>query len=368
MPSFKYTLDKGSKKFICPNCNKRTFVLYVDNETGNYLIDNYGRCDRESKCNYHQSPPKGKKSFLLSFLSCSTTSAKAYKVTDENGNIHFIPKSQVIERNGLNCWISEWFLKNNSINYLGCESKYYTDEDAPIINTITSAITIKEDPSYHHLKLVEKHYLLEPVEDHLTTYLKSVFSEVEVFGAMQNYYLTGANYYWSNSTVFWQMDQKERVHAGKIMLYDPMTGKRVKDPYNCINWMHNAIKEPDFNLNQCLFGLHRITEDSSKSIAIVESEKTAIIMSILLPDVIWLATGSKQNLKAKLIQPLIGRKIILYPDKGEFEDWQKKAENIKGLGYKVEVSNLLELTDSKPGFDLADYALLHYKKEVESDY
>ena len=262
-----------------------------------------------------------------------------------------------MEPTGKGCWITEWYLKENNYHYLGNESKYFTSDEESLINTITKAITTPEEPSYHSLKLVDQLYNEEPVKDNLNAYLGSVFNKVEVFNAMQNYCLTGTNYCWKNATVFWQIDHKERVHAGKIMLYDPFTGKRVKKPNNCINWIHNAIKEPNFNLKQCLFGLHLINEDHFKPIAIVESEKTAIIMSIVMPDVLWLATGSKQNLKAKLIEPLIGRKIILYPDKGEFTDWQKKASIIKEYGYKIDVSDLLELTDYVQGYDLADMYL-----------
>ena len=50
------TLEKGSKKHHCPDCNKKTFVLYIDTETGDYLPEQYGRCDRESKCSYHLNP------------------------------------------------------------------------------------------------------------------------------------------------------------------------------------------------------------------------------------------------------------------------------------------------------------------------
>lgn len=56
----KYRLLKGSKKWLCPNpgCGKKTFVPYVDVETGvpvNEYI--YGRCDRENHCGYHVLPP-----------------------------------------------------------------------------------------------------------------------------------------------------------------------------------------------------------------------------------------------------------------------------------------------------------------------
>jgi hypothetical protein len=52
----RYSLEKGSKKYHCPDCNKKTFVLYIDIETGDHLPELYGRCDRESKCSYHLNP------------------------------------------------------------------------------------------------------------------------------------------------------------------------------------------------------------------------------------------------------------------------------------------------------------------------
>ncbi|QNM86767.1 hypothetical protein H9W90_06525 [Polaribacter pectinis] len=53
---YKYSLDKTSRKFICPNCNKKSFVKFIDNETNNYLNEANGRCDRESKCGYFKKP------------------------------------------------------------------------------------------------------------------------------------------------------------------------------------------------------------------------------------------------------------------------------------------------------------------------
>ena len=53
---YRFILEKGSKKHLCPNCNKKTFVRYIDTETGDYLPEQYGRCDRESKCSYHLNP------------------------------------------------------------------------------------------------------------------------------------------------------------------------------------------------------------------------------------------------------------------------------------------------------------------------
>lgn len=55
---FKFQLEKGSRKHVCPSCGKRRFVRYVDIETKEYLPEQYGRCDREQSCNYHLKPGK----------------------------------------------------------------------------------------------------------------------------------------------------------------------------------------------------------------------------------------------------------------------------------------------------------------------
>jgi len=53
---YRYSLHKKSIKHLCPSCQKKQFVRYIDNETGNYLSTEVGRCDREINCGYHFTP------------------------------------------------------------------------------------------------------------------------------------------------------------------------------------------------------------------------------------------------------------------------------------------------------------------------
>jgi hypothetical protein len=329
----------------------------VDNETGSYLNDVFGRCDREQNCNYHNAPPKGKKAYLIKTLSIKSISDKACRLTDELGVISIVPKSQILEQTKNDCWINEWFLKNSTIQYLTNEVKYFYSNVSSFVNEVKEVVQPQQEVfSFHSLELLDQMYNSKQ-SDHLTEFLKMRFSKDEVFTAMQNYLITGTNICWFYSTVFWQIDDKEQIHAGKIMQYDRFTGKRVKEPYNHINWLHSATKEPDFNLNQCLFGLHRINEDYQKTIAIVESEKTAVVMSILLPHYIWLATGSKGNFKFEMLKPIKKRNIVSFPDKGEYNNWLDKATELNAIGFKISVSDLIEQTDFENGCDLADYYL-----------
>ena len=56
MENYRYRLDTSSQKFICPKCEKKTFVRFVETETLAYLSNDLGRCDRESNCGYFSRP------------------------------------------------------------------------------------------------------------------------------------------------------------------------------------------------------------------------------------------------------------------------------------------------------------------------
>ena len=74
------------------------------------------------------------------------------------------------------------------------------------------------------------------------------------------------------------------------MHYNPSTGKRIKDETipGRINWLHTTLKRchqlpKDWQLTQCLFGEHLLPQRPDKTVALVESEKTAIICAALMP-------------------------------------------------------------------------------------
>lgn len=281
---FKFSLEKGSKKHICPSCNKRSFVRYVNNENGLYLGDSIGRCDRESKCQYHKKP------------------------NDQN----------------------------------------------PLIAPM--APIQKKEPSYHMDELIfqyGKHYN----NNNFISFLRTLFSTTEIEAAIKKYFI-GSSSHWPGATIFWQVDEFINVCGGKVMLYDAASGKRIKQPFNHINWMHKILRIPNFELNQCLFGLHNLCDWSEESIiCIVESEKTAIIMSIIFPEYQWLATGSKGNFKESLLQPLKKFKIIAYPDKTEFNHWNTTVKSLNEKGYHISCSSLVEEKAKSQGDDLVDFIL-----------
>lgn len=197
-------------------------------------------------------------------------------------------------------------------------------------------------------------------ENHFVTYLNAHVGTHKTQELISQFYI-GTSKHWPGATVFWQIDSQGWIRTGKIMLYDPLEGKRVKSPFNHISWVHQALKLNPFHLSQSLFGAHQLIQSLlHKPVALVESEKTAIIAAAFWPDFIWLATGSLNGLTPERCTPLQGRKVILFPDAGAYQSWQQKAEQLNNhLGIKVKVSRWIEQHVSQAGLekgvDLADY-------------
>lgn len=226
---------------------------------------------------------------------------------------------------------------------------YHKKPESNDVIFIPKSEIVVQETNYINLQILEKYYLLDK-KHNLVDFLLTKFTYNQIFKAKQNYFLSE---YYNGETIFWQIDQLERIRSGKIMAYNPQNGKRIKDEYgkSQIGWMH---KKP-YNLKQCLFGLHLTKEDKKKDIAIVESEKTAVIMSIYEPDFLWLAVGSYSGFKIEYLAPIKLRKIIAFPDKGCFDGWNETAKLLNEKGFTIDVSDILEKEISiNKGEDIAD--------------
>lgn len=349
--NYRYVLDTSSKKYKCPNCAKNTLVRFIDSASGNLMPIDFGRCDREEKCSYFKAPSQNKRVFFVSCLSIVNYSAKSVKITDSIGFIHYIPVKAIYESIHSGLWLYEWFLCDSGI--------YYSENDYKLLDSyykpyITTNQNIEKEPSYIPLDVLEKMYLSDDIEDNLIKFLDSKFPFQKVEKAKRDYFITGTNLKWNSTTIFWQIDNNEKIRTAKLMLYNESNGKRVKEPYVHQNWLHKVLKLENYNLEQCLFGLHLVSDNYDKNIAIVESEKTAIIMSIMADDFIWLSTGGKNMLKKKLLEPIKNRTIILYPDKSVYDNWKKKADDFNSDGYRIAVSKIIEESNLPDGSDIAD--------------
>ena len=184
-----------------------------------------------------------------------------------------------------------------------------------------------------------------------------------------------------DAVIFWQIDAEGNIREGKVMHYQADGHRSQTRKPLTMSWLLKQQQQlsQDWKACNCLFGSHLIPRQptSDTIIAIVESEKTAVIMSELCPSlpmqgglgsVLWLATGGKSNLSIPALQTLKGMRVILFPDTdmtgATFNDWLKTATVYnKSLSNddknRVTVSNLLErhaTTDQKGRkIDIADF-------------
>ena len=187
-------------------------------------------------------------------------------------------------------------------------------------------------------------------------------TEQQMFQAADRYHLGISK---DGGVVFWEIDDTGVVHNGKIMFY--LTNCH-RDKSHTPTWVVAKLKKsghlPSNTDNpHCLFGLHLLNSKAdplmgraylisplgrTMPIAIVESEKTAVICSVLFPEFIWMASGGKTMLNASLFAPLGNRRIVLFPDTDETGEtyilWtQVASEATKLYKSRIHVSNLLEL-------------------------
>lgn len=289
------------QRHTCPLCHeKHVFKRYIDTDTGQYLADHVGRCNREIRCGYHYTP----KDYFADNRIVASAVIRKTPVIPLQREPSSIPHDVYVR----------------SLNY------------------------------YHHNNFVQ--------------YLIRLFGSAETRLLCDRYHI-GTSRHWEGATVFWQVAIDGRRCTGKIMLYDEHSGKRVKEPYSHITWAHTALHLPDYELRQCLFGetlLNRYPEND-KPVALVESEKTAIIASVYHPEYLWLACGGLSNLSEERCKVLAGFRVRLFPDLGGYDKWVARARELAHIT-DISVSRSLELCalpeERDQGLDIADY-LLQFK-------
>ena len=151
------------------------------------------------------------------------------------------------------------------------------------------------------------------------------------------------------AVIFWQIDDGNTLHDGKLMHYRPDCHR---DHQHQPSWVSYRLRKAgllpdDYRPAHCLFGLHLLPTATAATVCVVESEKTAVIMSALRPACLWLATGGKTELSVARLQPLAGRKVVLFPDTDPdgdtYRQWYDVAEAATTVfGHPVTVSTLLE--------------------------
>ena len=205
----------------------------------------------------------------------------------------------------------------------------------------------------------------------LTDLLLNLFPRDLVLKAIDEYHVGFESFdtgRLDRSVLFWQVDDLGLIHNAKRICYRS-GGHRDKQVPPMLIWPGKQ---------QCLYGLHRYTgENRSKPVAIVESEKSALIMSIVKPQYLWMATGSLNNFNKQFLLPVKQAAITAFPDtdypsqKGVFKSsaftlWERAAQQMNRDGWNIKMSSALEDSATIPErMDKIDVADLVIEKARE---
>src|SRR5690554_1716212 len=283
MPDFRYTLEKGSKKYICPECGEKRWVRYIDTQTGNYLPEQYGRCDKGDG-HYFVNP-------------YSDGYAKAIQ-EQEQGNRSELPTS--------------WKPKR----------KKAMPTPAPVFFDLVT-YKIAQAPTRY-----AKNVFLQ----NLIHRVPFPFSPTQVDEVAQLYQLgTIVQGYMAGAVTLPFIDRAGNIRAVQVKQFDEQNHTTRTSFLHSIIQRHytqhgqklpgwlEAYTKQDKRIT-CLFGAHLLSKYHNNPVALVEAPKTAIYGTLYFgmprgdDGLIWLAVYNKSSLSFDKISVLQGRTVFVFPD------------------------------------------------------
>jgi hypothetical protein len=333
----RYKLIQGSAKHLCPNCNKKRFVRYIDTVKEEVLPEIYGRCDREENCSYHLNPYK------------------------------------------------EGYAKSITEQERGNTTKHWTSK-----RPINKPTPKKPEPVFIPFDVLQR--TLKPEGYEQNTFIQNLLNHVpfpfeanEVERVVSLYYLgTVKSGYRAGGITFPYIDQSGNIRAVQVKQFDERNHTTGTDFLHSIidkHYQKNSQPVPEwlrgYKTNEikvsCLFGAHNLNKYPHNPIALVEAPKTAIYCTLYFgfpeqaTNILWLAVYNLSSLNVDKCKALKGRDVYLFPDLSKdgkaFELWTEKAKELESKiqGTKFTISNLLEQraneVERANGCDLADYLI-----------
>jgi len=330
-------LEEGSKKHFCHVCHKKTLVRYIVAKTGEYLPEQYGRCDRESKCSYHLNP------------------------------------------------YSDGYAKMIWEQQQGNRSEFSTSWKPQRKKAIPQPTSQPVFFDFDTFRQTLRGYDINAFIQNLLTNIPFPFEADEVAKVIQLYRLgTVVSGYRTGAITFPFIDIAGNVRAVQVKQFDEQNHTTGTD------FLHSIIEKHHIRNNKplpewlgeytkqdkrisCLFGEHLLSKYPNNPIALVEAPKTAVYGTLYfgLPEtpggLIWLAVYNKSSFSFDKLKVLQGRFVYVFPDLSKdgstFKEWESKAKEYEHRlpGTRFIFSDLLEQLapeqDKNKGNDIADFLI-----------
>ena len=143
----------------------------------------------------------------------------------------------------------------------------------------------------------------------LFVWMAGIFGKEQVRDVWAKYHVTTDG---EGLAVFWYTNSDGKICYDKRIKYK-YDGHRDKTFGGTRKYLTK-----DGYMERPMFGAHLVysgNDDSNKEVCVVESEKSALILSLTFPDKTFLATGGKNNLRD------VDDCMLLYPDIDAIELW-----------------------------------------------
>lgn len=304
--TYKYSLrpHRNGGKEICPMCGKKSFVPYIYNDTGEIIDPTCGRCDHEQSCGYHLTPAE----FFKSNPDMKLTAWNEAYSKPQPSIINF-------------CVLDEWKARQTTDEAMQCD---FAQGLAKFFDTdlVSQAIS---------------RYQVQSIGYNRNTAFPCISKEEDVTDVM---------------VLGYGMD----LHRNEVCYHfygDNDRKAQLKDRYPY-----------GYTYAPCYFGEHLLGENPKMNVGLVESQKTAVICSLIFPEIVWLASCGCGNFSVTKSSVLKDRRVFAYPDKGSTDKWGKIVDALRLYGYNIHLHPIMEeLQDYGSNSDIADVILDNIKSK-----
>ena len=210
-------------------------------------------------------------------------------------------------------------------------------------------------------------------------FLLTLFEQPKVAAAVERYFIGGDS---QCRTIFPNIDTEGRCVGGAVIPY-LVNGHRDKS--KGASNIHAELRRKDkthpTQADQVLFGSHLLRHYPTASVGVVESQKSAVILSIIYPEIVWVATAGMTNFNARLLFPIYDRNVVAYPDVNGVKVWTDRAKDLPFKNIRIsdwwryaqdEKEDICDVViravqEEKAPYSVPDFIIDHFKQVAVTD-